>query len=342
MTTWTGIHTGLPHYLDHLGVLCILLDLPLLVTEAATYAAARKFYPELKCQHVELSELSLSYLSENFDVIFESGHRWGAELLPLFELLFHKKMRIVYCPHGNSDKGHSELNPTPKDLSLYYGPHMKNLLAKTPLNGTVRTGNYRWTYYRQRQPFYDNLLHLQLDPQRKTIFYAPSWPDGENPSSFLSCCERVIEEIGEFFNVLIRWHPFLDDLYPVQTEQLKHRYEGKSGINFLNDFPCIYPILQASDAYLGDFSSIGYDFLTFDRPLYFFDTYPGTLDRCGSRLLLDSHLGKQLLQQEDREEKKKLRREAYKDVFGEEREGSEILQEIQEALSFERAPWTKL
>lgn len=343
-----AIHTGHPHYLDHLGILCITLNLPLIITEHSTLETAKQFYPDLDCHLMDLQDLSVKFLADHFDVIFESGHRWAAELLPLFDLFFQKPMRIVYCPHGNSDKGHSYQNPIPKDLSLYYGSHMYQHLAKTrallQLSGLVRTGNYRAAYYRARETFYHQLLspHLNIDPSCKTVFYAPSWPDGENPSSFLSCSERVIEEVGQFFNLIIRWHPFLGEMYPAQTEQLKFRYTGKKRISFLNDFPCIYPILQNTDLYLGDFSSIGYDFLEFNRPLFFFDTYPGLLDSCGTRINWDQNFGKALLSYEDTKEKEQLRKKAYSEVFGEERKGSEILKDIKEALSSDRASWKNI
>jgi len=53
------------------------------------------------------------------------------------------------------------------------------------------------------------------------------------------------------------------------------------------DFPPIYPLLEKSAFYIGDYSSIGYDFLYFNRPLFFvsststFSSYCSPLHRCG-------------------------------------------------------------
>jgi CDP-Glycerol:Poly(glycerophosphate) glycerophosphotransferase len=346
LNRWTAIHTGHAHYLDHLGVLCIELGLPLLVTEEATYQAAQKFYPQLDCKLIDLQALSLDYLANHFDVIFESGHRWALELLPLLEMMFHKKLRIVYCPHGNSDKGYSQ-DPLPKDISLVYGNHMFDHLKKTKslekLNSTVLTGNYRYQYYLRNQQFYDDLLKPELDkldPHKKTIFYAPSWPDGENASSFLTCAERVLQEVGEFYNIIIRWHPFLDELHPVETHQLRREFENKEGIVFLSDFPCIYPILNVSDGYLGDFSSIGYDFLAFNKPLFFLDSHFGMLYKCGEQLNLEKHLGESIKQAEKISHQEQ-RKETYHYVFGEMRTNESILKDLKEALSKDRASWTE-
>jgi hypothetical protein len=325
-------------------VLCITLGIPLLAADEKTYQAARRFYPELDCKQIDPRELTLDFLAAHFDVIFESGHTWALELLPMLELLHNKQMRIVYCPHGNSDKGHSQ-KPIPKDLSLVYGAHMLDHLKKTGgldcLNSVIETGNYRFGYYKSHQNFYDALLQpylTNLDPRKKTIFYAPSWPDGENRSSFLSCGARVIEEVGEFYNVLIRWHPFLDEKHPVETQQLR-KYANRKGIVFLDDFPCIYPILQAADAYLGEFSSIGYDFLAFDKPLYFLDSHFGKLYGCGTKLPLDSHLGKAIAAAPETAELQQERKKIHYYVFGRERNKLEIIEDLNKALSKERALW---
>jgi hypothetical protein len=341
---WIAIHTGPAHYLDHLGVLCIELGIPLLVTEASTYQAALKYYPQLDCTLIDLQTLTLDYLAEHYDVIFESGHRWAIELLPLFELMLKKKMRIVYCPHGNSDKGYSQ-EPLPKDISLVYGQHMLDHLKKTKslekTSSTVMTGNYRYRYYKKNQSFYDNLLQeeLKLDPRKKTLFYAPSWPDGENSSSFLPYAQKVLQEVSEYYNIVIRWHPFLDDLHPVETHQLRGVFDQHQNITFLSEFPCIYPILNASDFYLGDFSSVGYDFLTFNKPLFFLDGHFGTLYQCGQQLNLEQHLGKAITEAEYNFEMQ--RKATYTYIFGEFRENETILNEIKEALSSDRASWIK-
>ena len=160
-----SIHTGASSYLDHIGVLSIQLGIPLIVTEQALFESAQKFYPELDVIYKDPIDLSLPFLAENFDAILSSGHYWAGELIPLLKLFCGKEMRIVYCPHGNSDKETTAL----KDLTFIYGEQMR---ARQPKHQPfVRTGNYRYPYYRARQPFYDRLLQQQLagkiDPAEK-------------------------------------------------------------------------------------------------------------------------------------------------------------------------------
>ena len=331
---WISIHTGGPHVLDHLGVLSILLDLPLLVSEEETYNAAKKYYPQLKVEKIQFQDLSLEYLATNFDVIFESTTDWAVQLLPLIEMFFNKSMRMVYCPHGHSDKH----RPAKNDISLYYGPQMRAHLDKTGAlaNAYIRSGNYRYYYYLENKKLYDDLLNEELknrlDPTKKTVFFAPTWPDNEIRSSF-PMTSRVLDEVGQHYNIIVRLHPFIDELYPVKAEEIRGAYKN---VVFLDRFPCIYPILNRADFYLGDHSSIGYDFLAFDKPLFFLESQFGGLKNCGLELPLGDHLGQSITQcLQFREERKRV----YNDVFGEKRDLGDLMKEIQETLSYERASW---
>ncbi len=332
---WYGVHTGGPHYLDHLGILCDGLEIPLLVTEYSTFQVAKEFYPTLQVGYIDLKDLSLHYLAERADVIFESGHAFSIELLPLWELMYGKKMRVVYCPHGNSDKKAPKLK---KDISLIYGEHMRNHLENTGeidlLEKVVVTGNYRAVYYWAHQKWYEEKLKDRMgnrwDPRRKTVFYAPTW----ERKTWFKDCKKVIEDIGSEFNLLIRLHPFLEDQYPAESEEIK----GLSPID-LSTFPSIYPILHQADYYLGDFSSVGYDFLTQNKPLFFLGSHEGEIYDCGCVLAQEEHYGKAILSFQDTPDLKNKREALAKRVFGDRMDFKEIKNEIKEALSYNRAPW---
>ncbi len=341
-----AIHTGGSHYLDHLGVIAILLHIPLLVTDEETFEISKKFYPELSVHLIAPKELSLFYLSNHFDLIFESGHFWTSEILPFLELLYEKKMRMIYCPHGNSDKKSFFSEAAPKDISLVYGNHMINHLQNSgelsKLQAYIITGNYRLLYYVQRKRFYDLLLDQYLSktmiPDRKTLLYAPSWLTRSNDSVFYYNCLRIIEEIGEYYNIIVRWHPFLEETHLVYLEKLLLRYEGVKGISFLQKFPAIYPLLNRMDAYIGDNSSIGYDALSFNKPLYFLGDHSNLLTQCGVSLPEKEHLGSFIRAREDSSRMFDCRiNSLYKHVFGERKEIAKIEKEIKEALSCERA-----
>lgn len=295
-----AILTGPETHLDHLGVLSSMLKIPLVVTDEKNHQFAQQFYPDINVELKNFDALSIEYLAQNYDAIFESGKFFAAELKPFIELLFRKKMRFVFCPHGNSDKGHSLQNHVDQDISLIYGEHLHDLLknngAAQKIRHIVRTGNYRLPYYLRHKKFYDTLaqkmVFSRFQSDKPVILYAPTWSDKENPTSFFSAADQLIEELSPAYNVLIKLHPFLVDDHPAHVFAVSARYESHASALFLSDFPPIYPLLARCALYMGDYSSIGYDFLAFDRPLYFLkpkkSAAPSPLQTCGMEIPLDS------------------------------------------------------
>ncbi len=338
-----GVHTGPATHLDHLGVLCHLLKIPLFVSCQNTFAMARKFYPMIDVHWIDHTELSLSFLAAHYDFLLGCGKFWTEELRPAFEHFHQKKMRFVFCPHGNSDKGRTlrTTDPQPRqDIALIYGDHMLELLRTTGalshIEHVVVTGNYRYAFYRQHQNFYDKLaeeyIWSHFIAEKPTILYAPTWPDKENPSLCFDLCHRMIAEHDSDFHLLIKLHPLLEERYPAQVYHLLGQYTDTPNVHILLDFPVIYPILQRADLYLGDFSSIGYDFLAFDKPLYFLHppAYPTPISACGVTLPLDSSpypVIKATLK-EHQLTYSHARQTLYRHAFGKERDMEHVRQEL--------------
>jgi hypothetical protein len=285
-----AIITGPETHLDHLGVLSSVLEIPLIVTDEKTFRLAQQCYPDLNVQLHDFSELSLEFLATHFDVIFQTSKFWAADLRPSLELLFRKKMRFVFCPHGNSDKGHSQQHAVEQDVSLVYGDHLHDLLKQTgaaqKIEHIIRTGNYRYPYYLRHRQFYDalagSLVFGRFSRQKPIAFYAPTWSDRENPTSFFSSTDLLVEKLSPTFNLLIKLHPLLIESHPAQVFQIMARYENHPAVVLLENFPPIYPLIDRCDLYIGDYSSIGYDFLALDKPLYFLN--PSPLSSCGLEL----------------------------------------------------------
>lgn len=275
----TSSHT---HQLDHLAVLANLLDVPLLLTDPSMMEFAQKYYPYTNTLYVEERNCSLSFLAENFDTLFVSCKHWARELALSMKELFQKNMRFFYCPHGNSDKGH--LNKESdllmhQDLTFIYGNHMKDMLEKrgvlSSLNGYVFTGNYRLNYYLKHKEFYTTLVEKEVfakfEKKQPTLLYAPTWKDPEESSSFFTVCESLLKHLPDEYNLLIKLHPNLEEEQPERVFYLMGKYEEKKNVLFLSKYPLVYPILAKTDIYLGDFSSVGYDMLFFNKPMYFFN-----------------------------------------------------------------------
>lgn len=340
-----------PHtVLDHLGVLAAILKIPLIIEDQETYSLAAVYYPQVKIFMMRENELSLEYLAANYDALFVSSKLWAIQLYPLFPLLCQKKMRIVYCPHGNSDKGHTLTKEfhQPEDVALVYGDHMTDLLKDTgmddKINRMIPTGNYRYSFFRRHQAFYRKLAYekifSKLDKTKKTILYAPTWDSAESPSSFFQECSALIDQITPPFNLLIKVHPYFYNRDLVKTTVIYEKYKDHPQVLFLENFPPIYPLLSLSDAYLGDFSSIGYDFLRFDRPMYFFN--PSNTDlkkdrgrflhRCGMEISTKTDenvfdfIARTL--EQNRLQFSPIRKKIYAYAFGKERKLSELRRDI--------------
>lgn len=323
-----------------------MMDIPIIIPDLGSYEICQRYYPQIESHYVPFDELTLEYLAANFDVLYECGKFWTLELLPLFKLLYQKKMRIVFCPHGNSDKGHSlDLShiPLDQDIALIYGSHMKELLQKTKalshIKHLVETGNLRFSFYQAHKAHFDQLAQTEVfshfERSKKIILYAPTWHTKESPTSFFSNVGSLIEDLAPHYNLLIKLHPLLEENDPALYYRLLGKYESYKNVLFLKDFPPIYPLLDKTDIYIGDYSSIGYDFLHYDRPLYFIAGKENTLlQQCGITLEKAENMQQVLKDTLERNQNSlsKARKQTYAYAFGNSRGLDKVKQELEKRL----------
>ncbi len=282
-STWVAaglIYGPAPHYIDHLAPLCSLLEIPLFVTEEEEEKLLKTFYPEVKTFRIDSIPLP-DLLVENIDIVFLCTPRILFDEIFFFpQKLHNKKVHTIWVPHGNSDKGHLSLfmeGLNQEEVALVYGNKMIDFLKKkkafAQLKNYVITGNLRKSYYFQHKAFYDqivqNLILRKLPSAEKTVFYAPTWKDTESSSSFLEATPFLIENLPSNWNLLIKPHPNLLMENEEKTRRLIENYQMNDRVSFILDFPPIFPLLTISDIYIGDLSSIGYDFLGFNKPMFF-------------------------------------------------------------------------
>ena len=257
------------HYLDHLAPLCDLLQIPLLTNDLKIEKMAHHYYPMVDTRYIAPAEMTPHYLGTNFDCFYVTEKHTRKKLQKLIETTCNKQVTFCYLPHGNSDKGlkNPALNPfLVQELALVYGEQMEERFCKNiPCK---RIGNFRYDFYLRYKNFYDELVQKELQlPNKKIYLYAPTWNDGENGTTIF---EK--KDFPEEAHVIVNAHPLLFETHLAEMIALDP----------LTDFPLIYPLLARTDAYIGDYSSIGYDFLTFDRPLYFCGKEETELSKCGS------------------------------------------------------------
>ena len=267
------------HYIDHLAPLCSLLDIPLIVTEQESYDLLSIFYKNLTVIIKEPFSIA-SYIAENYDIIFCCTARALFDEIFFFQqTLLNKKIHTIWCPHGNSDKGHSSLfmeGLKGESAALVYGQKMIDFFKEKKILDTLKrvatVGNYRKRYFLHHKPFYDDLVKTKIQKRlavkKKNILFAPTWYDIEKSSSCFDILPILIDKLPEDFNLIIKLHPNIYLQEPSKVEKLKLEIEERSEILLLEDFPPIYPILDFIDIYLGDASSIGYDFITLNKPMF--------------------------------------------------------------------------
>lgn len=273
------IYGNFSHYLDHLSPLCYFLKIPLITNNEDIASCAKKYYPMIDTILVDNLNIH-TFVVKNFDTIISCITKAHFDMSFIFSQdLFKKNIQIIWCPHGNSDKGKtissfdSLLN---EKFALVYGKKMILFLKEKKIFSTIKNvfivGNYRLNFYKKFKAFYDELIKNEIlkkiDKNKKNLLYAPTWSDYENSSSFEKYLEILLKTASEKYNLIIKLHPNIYQKLEVEIRILKGKYENKN-ILFLENFPLIYPLLNIIDIYLGDFSSIGYDFLYFQKPMYF-------------------------------------------------------------------------
>ncbi|MGD2168978.1 MAG: CDP-glycerol glycerophosphotransferase family protein [Chlamydiota bacterium] len=277
MTTVSIITNKDFHYLDHLAPLSALLKIPLIVTDEDIFHQAKTYYPDLEAIYVE-SHLFVQYLIEHAEKIISCLTRPYLELLFILFPQEYQKMEFVWCPHGLSDKGRNSSFFDPllqENTLLLYGSKMKSFLKGKNLlkkQKVVEVGNYRFEYFNKHKSFYKKIIEEKLQKfsdQKPIVLYAPTWEDYEANSSLHIVFEKLLKSFPSNFNLVVKLHPNTLRKQDYRKEMLMLQFEDKPNIMFLHDFPCIYPLIDYVDRYLGDFSSIGYDFLTYQKPMYF-------------------------------------------------------------------------
>jgi CDP-glycerol glycerophosphotransferase (TagB/SpsB family) len=326
------------HLTDHLAPLCIILGIPLLLTDKDRARQAEKYYPGLQTLLVDWQTITPQFLFENFDIFYQSEPWPRKQFYRIFEELekhHHKTVRNVHVPHGFSDKLYWFEQCAREDILLVYGQNMldmyQDLGLTHHLNTIVRTGNYRYQYYLKNKGFFDAIVEKeiwsQFEQEQSTILYAPTWDDPGGNTSFADS-DPLLANLPDSYNLLIKTHPILEEIKDPFLYQMMAKYKKKKNIVFVKDIPLVYPILSRSSIYIGDMSSLGYDFLSFNRPMFFFNQtkkeaksdHNAYLYRCGYELMPEHYadfyeiLDKQLPL--DQARYGQIRKEVYQYTFG--------------------------
>lgn len=342
------------HWIDHLAVIAIMMDIPLISFIPSDHHCCTKYYPGLKSAIMDFKYYTA--LFSHFDVFFTSWLANRNEIHKTYgplEEKYKKKFDWVHVPHGFSDKGYDLKLCADEEILLIYGQNMLDLLkhekVQQNLHKYVITGNYRYTYYKQNKEFYDKIINEEIlsrfDKIRPIILYAPTWMDDENASSFYEACGILIDNLPSEYNLIVKTHPRLKLRNPDLFDLFISKYNKKPYVVFLEQYPLVFPVLDCASIYIGDVSSVGYDFLAFNKPMYFLNKRlldPAEdrrlfLYRCGIEITPDRYQDIfRIIEQtlpHDAQRFGEIRKQIYDYSFGPERPFAEIKADILKTYS---------
>ncbi len=335
-----------PHHIDHLAPLCAAFSAEFLSSEKEEIALIKQSYPDIFCRYVAPHELGPFYLTRNVDIAIHS-FPWPKKLLHAHPFAKKSALRLLFTPHGYSDK--PSACSTWQDyqhnaLTLIYGPKMQKELQEEGIDKNLFfMSNLRYLFYQKHQAFFDikaAKFFSKIDKKKPLLLFAPSWSVGSFPSSLHSLESFLFRYAAKEFSILIKLHPWQKKKDISQVYRLIEKSKDHPSVTVIDGCTPTYPLLQKATCFLGDASSLGYDFLLLDKPLFFYfppeislEKWP--LHRCGQRLFL--HNPKEavrLLLDYEKEtiEKRAIRKKTAEEVFGTKTSFDEIKKTLQHQI----------
>lgn len=259
-------------HFDHVIPVCELLGIPIIFHVKEDEEIAHHFYPQVDSQFVPWKQVTLDYMKERY-AFFINSELIGRGL--------QKDIRHVYCPHGMSDKFIFLARCAFEDITLVYGQYMLDQFAfrqvTNQLQAHVITGNLRYTYFKKHQDFFRQLVDKdilsQFAKKQPIITYAPTWGDYDDGTTLFDYGKTIIHELPDHYNLIIKIHSLVRIFNPDELYSIMQLANLKPNVVVTIDFLPVYPILDSTDIFIGDSSSVGYDFLTFNRPMFFINKH---------------------------------------------------------------------
>ncbi|AOT57115.1 CDP-glycerol glycerophosphotransferase family protein [Weissella soli] len=121
----------------------------------------------------------------------------------------------------------------------------------------VQTGSLRFDVIERRKHNLDKYREtLQLDPHKPTILYVPTFRE-YTPAMATGFSEAYFKHLTNHYNVLYRGHYF----------KLGQNYKNVTTVNKES----LYKLFWIADILVTDYSSAIFEFLPFNKPIYFFE-----------------------------------------------------------------------
>lgn len=106
----------------------------------------------------------------------------------------------------------------------------------------------------------------EIETYSKVLLYMPTWRDAD--PHFINKIPLNFEELNNlctYKNILI-----LVKIHPATPQESKNIFKKFRNIKAINSNDDIYPLLSSIDVLITDYSSVFFDYLLVNRPIYFF------------------------------------------------------------------------
>jgi hypothetical protein len=133
----------------------------------------------------------------------------------------------------------------------------------------------------------EELKKLVLNPECKTVLYAPTWVDKAFNSSWKKFRGAFAEKPDEDINLIIKLHPNIKRYRKAEVEAFKELLRGRKNTRLFEEASDIVPLMAASDLIAGDVSAVMREYLAFQRPMVFLSCKPKWLWRREKKKLWD-------------------------------------------------------
>lgn len=179
--------------------------------------------------------------------------------------------------HGVSDKRYGRTKKVLQyDLNLLPGPKEVEEYRKM---GILDQMSYEVIGYPKADRVFSGKLDkraemqkYELDPEKPTVLYAPTWNDGLGNTSIPRFGLEVIGGAPDDINLVVKLHPNTLRYDKKHYPKLKEAAEKKANVVLIDYAPDIIPVMAMADLMIGDISSVTHEFIIFQRPLIFLDS----------------------------------------------------------------------
>lgn len=331
------------HYIDHVIGVAELMESELILISPAQVKILKEHFPETPYRLLSGDCRARGHqILREYEVRFNPWfweRKWSRVRYVENGKVIEKCIRSISTHHGVSDKGY--VSPEfyngmeNEDICLLAGDRHKKLFKTLgldqSLNSTPVVGNIRAQYYLKHKAFLDGQaekhVFSRFEKRQPTIFYAPTWIDCEDNSSIQRGGLELLRNLPDNYNMVFKPHPILWQNRAVELYRLLSELKHKKNLVFIQDYYHIYSVLDRCDIYVGDHSSVGYDFLWTKRPMFFLnqagrdpENDPGLyIYRCGTEVKLEDFphfyeiMERELPGNEDRFAK--VRKSVYEEAF---------------------------